>query len=249
LARLFDDGSSEYLEIDQAPATGKPFSMACWFRADAVSADMGLMWLGEREWAITYTCLQFGGDVVGDPVRVETRDAGGQTFTATTTGATVNTWHHALACLPADPGTASVYIDGGSKATAAADNVNMLEDRVSIGRYGDASPGKHFSGLIAEAAVWSAALTDAEGAILAAGYSPLFVRPQSLEAYWPLVRSSLTDRVGGYTLVASGTVVAAHPPMIYPAPRLLVPAAAGIAMPIFAMNGVHSVVFGGQVVR
>jgi hypothetical protein len=62
------------------------------------------------------------------------------------------------------------------------------------------------------------ALTDDEAVILSLGYSPVFVRPANLVAYWPLVgRSSPEpDIVGGYdmTLVGSPTV-ADHPRIIY----------------------------------
>ena len=72
------------------------------------------------------------------------------------------------------------------------------------------------SGSIAEPAVWNVVLTDAEVAILGAGFSPLFVRPQNLVFYPDLIRG-LNDKVGGLTLTANGTVVSAHPPIIYPA--------------------------------
>ena len=60
------------------------------------------------------------------------------------------------------------------------------------------------------------ALTDAEAAILAAGYSPLFVRPQSIRAYWPLIRGS-ADRVGGFALTEhNAPTVEDQSPVIYP---------------------------------
>jgi hypothetical protein len=59
-------------------------------------------------------------------------------------------------------------------------------------------------------AVWNAALTDAEVAILATGFSPKKVRPQSLVFYAPLVRE-VRDLVGGVALSDTGTTVADHP--------------------------------------
>lgn len=80
------------------------------------------------------------------------------------------------------------------------------------------------SGLIAEAAIWNAALTDAEVAVLAAGYSPLLVRSQSLVFYIPLVREIL-DVVGGVTITNNnGSTVGDHCRIILPTrPTLLVP--------------------------
>ena len=64
--------------------------------------------------------------------------------------------------------------------------------------------------------------------MLARGYSPLFVRPQNLVAYWPLIRDEDQDRVGGYDMAAYNTPsVAAHPPIIYSA-QLHIPAPASI---------------------
>jgi hypothetical protein len=98
------------------------------------------------------------------------------------------------------------------------------------------------SGSIAEAAIWNVALTDAKVAILAAGFSPLFVDPQSLVAYWPLVRDTDDDVVGGYDMTAYNTpTVASHPPKIfYPVSphSVYFAAAAADAMPM-AMDHYH----------
>ena len=73
--------------------------------------------------------------------------------------------------------------------------------------------------IIAEAAVWNVDLTDAEVAILAAGYSPLFVRPQFLVAYWSLFGDSSPepDIIGGYDMTLNnGPTQATHPIIHYP---------------------------------
>jgi len=107
---------------------------------------------------------------------------------------------------------------------------------------------------LAEAGLWDAALTDAEVAILGVGYSPLFVRPQSLVAYWPLVRDA-KDRVGGYDLTAGGgPVVAAHPRIIYPSPqfvprKIAAAAAAAYGRQILSEEGIQSRIFGGLIIK
>jgi hypothetical protein len=67
-------------------------------------------------------------------------------------------------------------------------------------------------------AIWSAALTDAEAAILALGISPLLVRPASLAAYWPMIRDTDRDLVGDYHWTPyNSPTIATHPPKIrYP---------------------------------
>jgi len=136
---------------------------------------------------------------------------------STSSGYAANTWHHACA-VEISQASRSVFIDGGSKVSDSTDvgSVSGTPDRTYMGRQMTSSPHSPLSGHIAEAAIWNVALTDVEVAILAAGYSPLFVRPQSLLAYWPLIRG-LNDKVGGYSLTASGTVVSVHPRIIYPA--------------------------------
>ena len=74
-------------------------------------------------------------------------------------------------------------------------------------------------GLLAESATYDAALNSAEIASLAKSYSPLFVRPQSLSSHWRLIRDEDQDIVGGHDMTAYNTPgIAAHPPMVYPAP-------------------------------
>ena len=83
---------------------------------------------------------------------------------------------------------------------------------------------------------WDAALTDDEVAALAAGHSPLLIRPASLVAYWPLGGLSGDhdrDIVGGYDLTAYNSPTwADHPPVIYPSGgRVVVAPSAGGPFP------------------
>jgi hypothetical protein len=70
---------------------------------------------------------------------------------------------------------------------------------------------------IAESAIWNVALTAAEIATLAAGYSPLFVRPQSLVFYAPIIRE-LNNLKGGVLTNNGSAAVSVHPRIIYPTP-------------------------------
>lgn len=75
--------------------------------------------------------------------------------------------------------------------------------------------------LIADVGIWNVALTAAEILQLAAGYSPLFVRPESLVAYYPLIRGDSSgdepDLMGGLKMVEQGTVsVQPHGRVFYP---------------------------------
>jgi hypothetical protein len=93
-------------------------------------------------------------------------------------------------------------------------NTTVGIDRISIGRLGRLNPAAYMDGLLAEVAIWNAALSDEEVASLAAGFSPLLVKPENLVVYVPLVRT-IQDVVGGLGFTATGTVVAEHPPKIF----------------------------------
>src|ERR1700741_5384202 len=81
----------------------------------------------------------------------------------------------------------SAYFNGGGKATNSATQTPSGINATAIGAFLDTSPDRYHAGMVAEAAIWNVALTDAEVAVLAAAISPLAVRPGSLVAYWPLI--------------------------------------------------------------
>lgn len=91
--------------------------------------------------------------------------------------------------------------------------------------------GGYFNGQVAEAAVYGAALTTEEIEMLAAGYSPLMVRPQSLVLYAPLfgrngAAGGEEEWVGGRTLTqTSSPALYDHPRIIYPRRSIWVPKA------------------------
>jgi hypothetical protein len=72
-------------------------------------------------------------------------------------------------------------------------------------------------GKVAEVGIWQATLTDAEVAILGKGYSPLFVQPDKLLFYIPLIRDNDQDLIGGLSLSEVGSpTITDHPRIIYP---------------------------------
>lgn len=76
--------------------------------------------------------------------------------------------------------------------------------------------------LIAEAAVWTVALTAAEALALAAGYAPYLIRPQSLYGYWPIlgVQSPEPDlSMNSRSMTLNGTPAQVmHVPVFHPIP-------------------------------
>lgn len=212
MARLFVRGSSEYLEYASAIVAAPPFTMAAWAYIDDVTVNSTLVSVSDSSGSQFHDIRIQGGDA-NDLAKVFSYD-GGVGIAVSSSGASVNTWHHIFGVWAATNSRA-VLLDGGNKGTDSA-NISPSVDVTDVGcLYWAGAPTNYTSGHIAEAAIWNAALTDANAAELAAGFSPLCVRPDALVAYWRLIRG-LTDIVGGYDLTASGTTVSAHPRIIYP---------------------------------
>lgn len=230
MSRLFDDGDSEYLEVDSAPiSAGFPLTLACWFYSDDLTIEQMLIQICEKGATNNYVRINLAGQVGGDPIYAASRNTG-WTGANTSSGYSANTWHHACGVFSASNARAA-FIDGGSKGTDNGNQSPDAQDRTSIGVAGDSSRDSYMSGRIAEVGVWTVALSDAEVALLALGFSPLLVRPESLVFYDPLIRG-MGDVIGGLILADNnGSVVAVHPQIIYPAPPFFVatPTAAVVA--------------------
>jgi hypothetical protein len=213
MARAFDDASSEYLALGSVLLSSNPHTMAAWVNLnDGTNADT-IMSLADTSSETQYDAL-----VVDSSERVMAQSRGNvqrQAVTAVTI--TLNTWQH-VAGVWAGAADRTAYVNGGNAVQSTASVTQNAFDDCGIGIRFTSVPAEPTSGAIAEAAAWNVALTAAEIAILAAGFSPLFVRPASLVAYWPLIRDEDQDRVGGYDMTAFNTpTIAAHPPVIYPA--------------------------------
>ncbi len=218
MARLFDDASVQYLTVTAVPVADLPLSMSCWFYTDDVGAGEFQSMFGIYDWSAgdggRFFKLSFEPT---DELRAVQRGPTAFRF-AGVTPVSVDTWHHAGGTYTSDSDRDG-YLDGSTTNNAEAAGAMTGIDRVIVGAAAKNSAADNFhSGGVAECALWNVVLTDAEMNVLAAGFSPLFVRPQNLLGYWPLIRSD-QDIVGGNDLapVASPTFTA-HPPIIYPAP-------------------------------
>lgn len=208
-----------------------PMTLACWFYPESDAATGTML-------SVTYynggdhLRLQAAGDVAGDPIRAASyRTAGTERVADTTAGYTVGAWQHAAAVF-ASTSSRSVYLNGANKGTNTDSSPVLTNfNTVSTGASRiSGSVSSYYTGRIAEAALWNVALTDAEIALLALGYSPLLVRPASLQSYWPLMgrTSPEIDLVAalGQTLT-SAPAVADHPRVLRPSRTILQQAAVG----------------------
>lgn len=211
MARLFNDATPDFLQIDSAVLTAVPLTMACWFNSDDATSNQTLMYIGNSSENVQFFAIAAAGGIAGDPVRLFASDSA-TTTVDTTTGYSVNTWHHACGVFSSAT-SRTVYIDGGSSATSTVSRTPTGLNRTAIGQRRTLTPTQAMSGLIAEAAIWNVALTAADVAVLADGFSPLFVRPDALQAYWPLVgrySPEISVSKGGFDLTVTGAVAGDH---------------------------------------
>ena len=135
---------------------------------------------------------------------------------ATTTTASLNTWHH-LGCVFTSTSSRTSYLDGGGSATNTTSivptvaSINIL--RVGNQRFNGVNVS-HSQPNVAELGIWNVALTADEIASLAKGMTCDKVRPQSLVFYAPLVRD-LIDYKGGLTITNNNTATVANHPRVY----------------------------------
>lgn len=204
-----------YLDITEIDPTN--ITMSCLFNPDDADTFYAAMAVCDKDGDIDYHRLSLRGPFGGDPIDVV---SSGATFqrASSSTSFVAGTWHHAFGDISgAQP--RRIRLDGAGGATDAnAVTIDNL-DRISIGSQEDLTPSGHFQGYIGEVAVWldsAAMFTDDEIETLATRHSPLFVKPQSLLFYAPLIGNAV-DLISGTTLTAVGDPdVSPHPRMIYP---------------------------------
>lgn len=213
----FQSSNPDFIDIgSSAISTTLPVSMACWFQADDIDTEYSLMDIGDESVTNQALELVLRGGNLGDPVSANHR-SGSSAISSSSTGFSVNAWHHGCAVFTSTTLRAS-FIDGGSKGTDSnAKSVPSGLDTTRLGTRARNGGGASLDGKIAEAAFWNVALTDDEVAVLGAGFSPLFVRPGNLLLYAPMVQNPLVASYGGQVMTVTGSPsVTSHPPVVYP---------------------------------
>ena len=220
MSRLFN-GSDEYLQTSSAVVSAVPLTIAGWvYFTGSVFVSGTVLCVADTSATDHLFSLRVTGN--GSVINVRGLTRGGGYAEAISAGAvTANAWQH-VAFISSATNAREALVMGGGSGTNATSATPLNLDASSIGRQCDNSPGDYFPGRLAEIGVWNVALTTAEVGILAAGYSPLFVRPQSLIAYYPLIRDEDQDRVGGYDMTAfNAPAIAVQAPVRYPAHQMI----------------------------
>jgi hypothetical protein len=202
---------TNFLSYAAGVVTAAPLTMACWVKTSITGTAQSPMSLNNtasilnrNEFDLRLTSGNQVSAAIGDSVGFSQSNAPG-TFTA-------NTWFHAAAVF-ASATSRTAYFNGAASTPNTTSRVPSGINGTSIGKQLSASPGNiplapAGTGDIGEAAIWNVALTDADIAALAAGLSPLLVRPDALVGYWPLLgvgspENNLVSNVSRMTITGS----------------------------------------------
>lgn len=225
MARLFDDASSQYLDLASTPVTAAPFTVSAWVNTDVTGTQQVAVMISDVDAGTHYWYI---GNNASSQALFSVR-AGGAGLNATTVNTmSNNTWHHYCG-ITASATDRKMRLDGdiANEGTETTSAVPASMDGIGIARRRTTAPGVYTSGSIAEVAIWDVALTDAENISLSKGVSPLLIRPASLVFYAPLQNSEDRDIIGGNALTPFNTpTVSAHPRVLYPVGQAIFPIAA-----------------------
>lgn len=176
--------SSQYAEATSAALTGSlTATFAAWYKPSSLT-NSAILSCGRSATNDDYYVLGMDGTGQGY-VEVNGGSGSGTAFAA---GVSNGVWAH-VAGVQSSATSRTAYVNGAA-GTPNTTNIGAAPaslDRTTIGALIITGSRLSFSGGdIAECAIWNVALTTAEIASLAAGASPLVIRPANLVLYAPL---------------------------------------------------------------
>lgn len=204
------DGTNDYIQAPLGTSYNVPISIACWFNSDTTNANKTLVTLAIGLVGQTTSNGFHLRITSGAQVQATIANGAGSNSAAVGTY-TLQNWHHGAAVFYTT-GSRYAFCDAvrsSQSSTVRTVNVNPSNLLIGQGSGGDFNLPQPFNGRIAEVGVWNVGLTDAEIAILAKGIKPIYVRPESLLYYVPLVRD-INDHVGGLEFTYEVIGDAAH---------------------------------------
>ncbi|MGQ0622674.1 MAG: LamG-like jellyroll fold domain-containing protein [Panacagrimonas sp.] len=202
------DGVDDYLS-QLLTLAGQPLTIAVWVRPDNITDTEGLVSANSTSDSSKLAAIKNAANA-----QARAGSAAGASNSVSASGSLVaGQWAHLMAVLESDT-SRRAWLNGvaGSLSTTAR-TVGAL-DRMTIGANsaanGTGSILSWFAGEIAEPAVWNVAMGDVEAAMLATGFCPCLVRPQSLIFYAEAIRG-LQNLKGGLLTVNGAPSVVPHP--------------------------------------
>lgn len=220
MSRSFPNNNTNYLSAS-ATAAFQPagaFTVCAWVKLTVLqAATIIARWNSttDRSWLLDFNAangiLQWnilGANSVG--------------YGCNKSGVSAGVWAHCAGTFSGALGSVTAWVNGvaGTPTAVASTTIKTSSVQPRVGRRQD-SPGP-MNGQVAEIATWSVALSTVEMGALAAGCSPVMVRPASLGFYAPLWGAAypepdLTGLIDNMT--QTGTVAAAnHAPVAFPFP-------------------------------
>lgn len=204
-----------YLSSPTVPVSGFPFSMACCALAADTSKFNPLMALSDEGSASDAVILSIDSGLV--QLRYTRSSSTGSLSASASNGVA---YYIVLVCASATD--KKLYVNGTLTGTVATSlTFPSTFDRFYIGAEYRAARYTAHDATIAEPTVWTAALTQAEIARMAAGVSPLSIRSASLAWSAHLKRAATpeVDLIGTNDLTVTGTAATAtHPTISYESP-------------------------------
>ena len=190
--RQFDRLSSRYGQMTLAQPIDEPLTIAVWARPALITQQICAVGLGASTNAVERIELGFFGAIASDPVISYSVSSAG-TFAGPSSGAFVaSTWQLAVAIH--ESSTLRKLRFGGAWFTNTTAVTLQGLDIVYVGTRKNTTLGNYWDGQLAEAAVWTVALTPDEVTSLESGAAPYLIRPQSLLFYAPMTgRETATE--------------------------------------------------------
>lgn len=218
MARSFN-GTSDYLNYSLAIRTTTPMTFACWAKWNTLGTNTMLMSIGDNA-ATTALLNRFRlNKNASDILQATAANTTTSGNSASGTIAATNTWYHCAAVFTSSTSRVG-YLDGvvGTANTTSITPGSLDDTTIGASTFTGGSIGTYMDGQIAEAGIWSVALTADEITSLAKGMSPSMIRPASLIAYWPLTSRSNPEIElhNNYDMTVNGATAADHPRVYMP---------------------------------
>ena len=192
-------GISDVSDTSTTPITAVPFTMAGWVYADTTATlqyAFGIQAAASNQgWRLGFNASSLILQCIGS----------GTSNTQFAGGASSGSWIH-LGMVCSSTTSRIIYKNGSSVATGTSSltpsSVSLMRIGAGSGSLGSAT--SFWNGGLSHVSSWTAALTAAEMAELAAGQHPFFVRPSSLASLHLDASTAVTtgDHIGGRSLSA-----------------------------------------------
>jgi len=210
-----DFSGSDYIEVadNNLLDLTSQITILMWVKFDSLAADFHSMLSKEQNAGDGYGFM-INISATPDAIALALPSSNWEDYSADYTLST-GQWYHLAGTF--DGTNAHIYVNGTeiSGVSSGTLGLNANNENIRIGAASATIGDREIDGQMAEIAIWNIKLIDEEIVSLAKGFSPLFIRPQNLIAYWPLIRR-LNDKINGLNGTATGTTVVSHPRMIYP---------------------------------